>query len=520
MNDNNITGAAAEENAASTTESTTDTITEATVSTTETTAEPEASDAEENAEAASDDADASSEAHHRGHPFLITAGAVLLLSAAALLPWSRITNGAIKDFSLISQLTGESAQGGGNEIVDPELARAMAEADSLARLPRMVDASGTTPASPDQVKAPLPPRVNGQMVLEDYTVNSQGLAHLKAALSDTASRPARIAVIGDSYIEGDILTGDIRQLLQDKYGGAGVGYVPVSSQVAGFRQTVRENSSGWDGHDIRKGKDFKYASLSGEHFTASAGAKVTYRGVDFLPHLDKWESTRFLFVSPADGTVTITTDNGEQTFNVKASPKVQCLAVPALTSSAVMTTSIAGLRALGMYLDNNRGIQVDNMSLRGNSGITHRNISKELATQMREHIDYDLIIVEYGMNALTSSQKNYDSYRSLMEQTILHLKECYPKADIIMMGVGDRGQKAGGEVHSMPTAPFMTEAQRTAARNTGVIFWDTREAMGGEGSVVEWRNKQLINPDYIHLNHKGGRELASRFVATLTRHLK
>ena len=482
-------------------------------------AETDASDVTDNVDADVEVDEEEDRRNHRGHPFLIVAGAILLLGGASLLPWSKMTNGFIKDFNLFGQLTGETGDAGGNEVIDPELAKAMAEADSLARLPRMVDASGTTPVTPDQVKAPLSPRVNGQMVLEDYTVNSQGLAHLKAALSDTAKRPARIAVIGDSYIEGDILTADIREPLQSAFGGCGVGYVPVSSHVAGFRQTVRENSSGWTGHDIRKGSDFKFAGLSGEHFTADAGAKVTLRGVDAKQHLDKWDNTRFLFVSPAAGTVTITTDSGDHKFDVKGSPEVQCLTVPGSTTQAVMTTSVNGLQALGMYLDGAKGIQVDNMSLRGNSGITHRNISKELATQMREHVDYDLIILEYGMNALTSKQKDYEHYRGLMEQTILHLKECYPKADIIMMGIGDRGQKIGGEVQSLPTSPYMTTAQRNAARNTGVIFWDTREAMGGEGAVVEWRNKSLINPDFIHLNHKGGQELATRFVTTLTKYL-
>ena len=146
-------------------------------------AETDASDVTDNVDADVEVDEEEDRRNHRGHPFLIVAGAILLLGGASLLPWSKMTNGFIKDFNLFGQLTGETGDAGGNEVIDPELAKAMAEADSLARLPRMVDASGTTPVTPDQVKAPLSPRVNGQMVLEDYTVNSQGLAHLKAALS-------------------------------------------------------------------------------------------------------------------------------------------------------------------------------------------------------------------------------------------------------------------------------------------------------------------------------------------------
>ncbi|MCH5325791.1 MAG: hypothetical protein J1E29_01145, partial [Duncaniella sp.] len=85
---------------------------------------------------------------------------------------------------------------------------------------------------------------------------------------------------------------------------------------------------------------------------------------------------------------------------------------------------------------------------------------------------------------------------------------CYPRADILVMGVGDRGEKRGGSVVSMSTAPAMITAQRDAARRAHCLFWDTREAMGGEGAVVEWSAAGDINKDYIHMTHKGGARLA------------
>ena len=38
-----------------------------------------------------------------------------------------------------------------------------------------------------------------------------------------------MAVVGDSYIEGDIFTQDPRELFQDAYGGEGVGCVNMHS---------------------------------------------------------------------------------------------------------------------------------------------------------------------------------------------------------------------------------------------------------------------------------------------------
>lgn len=103
----------------------------------------------------------------------------------------------------------------------------------------------------------------------------------------------------------------------------------------------------------------------------------------------------------------------------------------------------------------------------------------------------------------------------MMGRVVNAVRASYPGAVIMLMGIGDRGQKQGTEVGSMTTAPAMVRAQREAARATGTLFWDTRSAMGGKNAVIDWHNRGLINSDYIHLNHKGGRELAKIFVKSL-----
>lgn len=85
-------------------------------------------------------------------------------------------------------------------------------------------------------------------------------------------------MIGDSYIEGDILSGSIRRRLQDRIGGRGVGYVPMTSAVAGFRRTVRLSSQGFTACDIRNDRLDSLHTLPGEYFRAARGATATFRG--------------------------------------------------------------------------------------------------------------------------------------------------------------------------------------------------------------------------------------------------
>ncbi len=476
-----------------------------------------------------------------GKPFLIILITVLSLAVISFIPWGKLTNNFLKDFSLLSDLFPGAVKVVAEELIDPELAAALSEEEESidTAVNNVVDTSQTTDGkkvigtkleetvavavsmpTADQVKPRMTSRQGDKVLIEDYTINSTGLVQLRHALANNSSRPARIAVIGDSYIEGDILTSNLRANLQDIYGGSGVGYIPLQSDLTGFRITVSERCSGWTVHDIRKSSDDAYKALSGEYFVSGSSATTSASGSSRMPHLSSWSSTKFLFIAPTDAQITISAAGNTETYDVESSSDVQCLSISGNTSTASVKCSTSGVIGLGLYLDGSSGIAVDCMSLRGNSGISHRKLSAGLATQMRNYIDYDLIIVEYGINALSSQQSNYSGYKKLMFKVITRLKACYPNADILIMGIGDRGQKIGGTVKSIPTAQNMVDVQRDLARETGCLFWDTREAMGGEDAVVEWRNNGWVNPDYIHLNSKGGRELGEKLTHAILEALK
>lgn len=468
----------------------------------------------------------------KGKPFLIVAGAILLLFGLSFVPWGELTGNALKDFNLLSDLFPGSIKVTAEETLDPELANALAEADddtnsqvvevntdTVGQYKKTVTSDGNETVSMHQVAEPKEIVNNvgadGTILIEDYTIAGNGLVNLRRALGQAASRPVRIAVIGDSYIEGDIFTMNLREALQSKYGGAGVGYMPASSELTGFRTTVKQSCSGWTKHEIRdKSIRSDMKTLQGEYFTSNGAGKSSYSGTSAFSNLANWNKTMVLAVAQNDGTVTLTTDAGTETFQVPGDNTVHALTVSGPTAKASLSAS-TGVEIAGVYLNNATGVSVDNMSLRGNSGQTHRKLNVERAAQMRPYADYDLIIVEYGINALSSQQSNYSGYQKLMMQTISRLRECYPNADILMMGIGDRGQKIGGDIQSVPTAANMVSAQRDAARQTGILFWDTREAMGGKNAVVDWRKNGYINADYIHLNAKGGKRLSEIFLKSL-----
>lgn len=448
----------------------------------------------------------------KGSPAIIILIAVIIVAVVSLLPLSEWSGGRIKDFSLVSDILKEtgimegepSYSSSSSEDIDPALLKAEEESEKG----RAVSLAVNDSVDIDTIISPVKPSRVGELVkVEDYTTLGVGFAHLKSALS--SGRLSRIAVVGDSYIEGDIFTQDLRELFQSKYGGEGVGYVNMHTDFPGFRRSVRQSGSGWKSYSANKKADKKYLDLSEQYFKPTGSATSLYAGTSAYLQTGSWSCSKFLFISPEDTEISVKTDDSEwEVRNIAASPNVQCLEIDATVSKFGVKTSSTSLIGLGVWLDGNAGVSLDCMSSRGFSGITLTRVSPELSREMAEFVNYDLIILEFGINAMSAKQKNYSVYCSRMVEVINHVRKCYPEADILLMGVGDRGERRGSQVRSMATAQAMIDAQRDAARRAHCLFWDTREAMGGEDAVVKWCSDGLINKDYIHLTHKGGARLA------------
>lgn len=467
-----------------------------------------------------------------GNPIAVPLIAVLLLSALSFVDWHNLTDGRLTNFNLVEDIVefpffDHADNRIIDNIIDPVLEEAIAEFTSETELPVHTIENGDLSQKPvnhdissitdsdtiikvdRKVEA-----IDGVQPIEDFTPSRSGLVNLKKGLASRDSRRARIAVIGDSYIEGDIFTQDVRRLLQQEYGGRGVGYMSMHSDFPGFRRSVGQSDNGWTVRDMRHRPSDPLKPLSGEYCHGNSGSAATFKGSK-IDNASSWSSSKLLYVAAAEGAITVKLDSITSDFSVEPSSEVCMLALDGETSRVTFTSRADNLSVIGAWLEDDCGVGVDCMSLRGNSGASHKSISFDVAKQINRFIPYDLIVVEYGMNALSAEQADYSSYARVMSKVVARLKECFPNADILLMGVGDRGQKSGASISSVPTVDAMVDAQRQCAFDCGVLFWDTRAAMGGTDAIVEWRRRGLVNADYIHLNHKGGEILAEQFVNSL-----
>ena len=128
--------------------------------------------------------------------------------------------------------------------------------------------------------------------------------------------------------------------------------------------------------------------------------------------------------------------------------------------------------------------------------------------QIHSFAPYDLVILQYGLNIMQAGVKGYRGYATQIEKMVAYVRQCFPGAAVLVLGVSDRSVKTDTGFEPMDAIPYMLESQRSAARNTGAAFWPTSDAMRAQGGMAEFVRNGWAGKDYTHINYAGGRRVA------------
>ncbi|MGB3946957.1 MAG: hypothetical protein WBM13_03165 [Bacteroidia bacterium] len=353
----------------------------------------------------------------------------------------------------------------------------------------------------------------------DYRLDTTtSLAHFFESLNATkrTKNKTRIAYFGDSMIEGDLISQDLRSCMQDTFGGAGVGFVPITSIVAGFRSTIIHSFGNWETYHLLKNPPANHVlGISGYGFvtnvvnpedTLAAGAAswVKYVAVN-QKHLNKFYEIKLLYGKSTDENYVVI--NGYK-HALKGTNPVNELAINASAGAQSLKATFyckTPVDIFGFSMESDSGVFVDNFSFRGNSGMPNTKVSQSIYSGTNRHLDYDLIILEYGLNAVSPKVKDYSWYEKGMDNVIKHLQASFPNTSILLVSVGDKSYRQNGVYETDPSVPLLVETQKRLAKNNKIAFWSLYDAMGGYGSMVKWvqGDTVLANKDYTHFNFKG-----------------
>lgn len=320
-------------------------------------------------------------------------------------------------------------------------------------------------------------------IIEDYSHGlAGGMNHFYSMLDKRKSlqRPVRIAFLGDSFIEGDVLVGSLRERLQNRFGGNGIGWIDAADKSNLVRPTIKVTSTGLVEHNIKtKNTDYARCSFAMRYATFMGNNKVTLQGTKYQPHAATWQKASIFLTNGSYNTLNIKAKvNNLPKAMGKVAPSGQMKAVTYegnmnnFEFSLVSTSSPSNI-FYGAALESNHGIVVDNFSMRGFSGDAIRKASPKVMHDFAKLREYDLIILEYGLNSADNhnTELNYKLYIDKMRDVIKLFKEAYPNTSILVMGVPDRSERTTDGFQTKPCIEIMTSHQRQLASSEKVAFY-------------------------------------------------
>lgn len=428
---------------------------------------------------------------------LVVAG---ILSILSLFPGEKILFGyTIKPVSIFSDILVEKSK-----LINPLFV------DSLA-----------------QESEPAP---KGVVCFRNFTDEKYPLDKLVGKLlkAKTGKDKVRIAWYGDSFSEGDIMVSDLRDTLQSLYGGNGVGFVPITSEIAGFRKSVIHSFGGWSTSSILNNPGSVRLGINGFSYVPDSGNYVFYKGSNHFKHTSTFNTFRLFYTSDYTQRARITINKKDsRVTELTASRTPAMITVHSDTIRQVFARlNQDGVNCFGASLEDETGIYIDNFAVKGNSGLGLQGIPITNLVAFDSLLNYDMIVLQFGLNVSNSPSKDFTGYIKGMKKLINKLKTAFPETPILLLSVSDRSQRHQGQFITMPAIPLLIQAQEKIANDNKLLFWNLFEAMGGENSMAEFANAKpaLANKDYTHLNFAGGRKvglsLARSFIYEVEKYQK
>lgn len=350
----------------------------------------------------------------------------------------------------------------------------------------------------------------------------------------TSSEPVRIMHYGDSQIEGDRITSFIRNRFQNKFGGMGVGLVPVK-HVYDFKfSIIQDDSENWYRYTLYGKRDTtllhkRYGALASfarfsPHTHDTTTESQNYEAwVSFSPSTYSYNNTKHfqqcrIFYSHNREPFLTELYQAEKLAEADMYPassslqSIQWIFDQPVSDLRIVFKGSDSPDIYGIALDGIAGIAVDNIPMRGNAGLVFTKMDRDLLQDHYKKLNTKLIILQFGGNVVPYI-KDYGYYERLFSSQLRRLQSVAPDVPIIVIGVADMSVKEKNRYVSYASIEKVRDALRKATLNNNAIYWDMYEAMGGKNSMPSWvfANPPLAAKDFVHFNPKGARIIAHMF---------
>lgn len=346
------------------------------------------------------------------------------------------------------------------------------------------------------------------------------------SLEEADSQHVRILHLGDSQLECDRISSSLREHYQAEFGGHGVGMVPAMQTVATYTLSQSISPSESVMHGVVYGPAETHAShnrygIMGQVNRVCNGTTVRLSARDLQKYPHTGGVKRITVLAKGAGGMSVKTASENHELTATNINESLTLLTATLSSGAdALTLSVHGEYDIyGIQLDDEKGVSLDNIPMRGCSGTIFTKIDERTLQPFFQHENVRLIMLQYGGNSVPvcNSAKSISGYMDTLRKQIALFHRLAPKAKILFIGPADMATRIGGEMKTYPALAEVVDSLREMSLQQGVAFWDMFSAMGGKGSIVKWyrAKPQLAGGDFIHFTPKGAEKMADMLYGTL-----
>jgi lysophospholipase L1-like esterase len=314
----------------------------------------------------------------------------------------------------------------------------------------------------------------------------------------------RVLHYGDSPTTADLITSDVRTLLQKQFGDAGHGFCLIAKPWAWYSHKGMDiRGDGWSIEPATQSnaKD-GFFGLGGVSFRGGAGSTAHIR------MSGKHQSVEISYLlQPGGGQLRLEAGDDElgviNTDSEKRSSGFARFTLPVNAREITVRAMSGPVRLFGVLLERDTpGVVYHSLGVNGAYvSVLAKFFNEEHWREQLRHYQPHLVIVNYGTNESVYPQfVDYASEKELRE-IVRRLRKALPETSILVMSPMDRGQRmAGGEIGTAPAIPRLVAIQSRVARDTKSAFFNTFEAMGGLGTMGRWYGAEprLVGADFIH----------------------
>lgn len=346
----------------------------------------------------------------------------------------------------------------------------------------------------------------------------------------------RVMHYGDSQIEGDRITSYIRNKLQSKFGGSGVGLLPAI-QAYNYSVSMKQSASeNWNRYSvIKKKQPFNHKRYGAVSILSRFTTDEQQNDSTLHEAWVKFEKSKLtyaknrqfvqckLFYGYNQSPVIAELYCGEKLTNVQtllSNNTLKTVKWDLDNSADDVTIKFSGKESPDIYgiaFDDRSGVAVDNLAMRGSSGLDFTKTDFTLMKQMFDELNVKLLILQYGINVVSKKKTDYKFYENWFYSQIETLKKIDPDLTIIVIGISDMSYNNNGVYESIENLEQIRDAQKNAAFKANCAFWDLYEAMGGKNSMPSWvtADPPLAAKDYTHFSYQGAKIAAQMFYEAL-----